>query len=108
MSRAKVAECGTVSGYTKHSRSGTQPCAACVAAWNDYQYGYRARKAGHVRVVIKLADVLTIAKALHFYHRYLRSTQASHIAGAPREAAASTRLRDEFAGTVRLIQGGRS
>jgi hypothetical protein len=54
------------------------------------------------------ADVLTVAKALSVYHRHLRSTAASHFAGASLETAASARLRDEYTAILRKIRGVRS
>lgn len=35
--RARVAKCGTVSGYVKHKRNGEMACPACADASRDYQ-----------------------------------------------------------------------
>lgn len=40
------AQCGDRNGYLQHRRDGTEPCAACRAAWAAYQRErYRLRKA---------------------------------------------------------------
>lgn len=37
--------CGTVAAYKRHVRHGEEPCAACRAAWADYQrQRYQTRK----------------------------------------------------------------
>jgi hypothetical protein len=39
------AECGTRPGYVRHLREGQDPCQLCRDAKNEYDRGYRKRRA---------------------------------------------------------------
>lgn len=132
MSPRKVAECGTPSGYRRHRKNGEDACIACKAATAKYNRERNAilrgtgaqprRRAvgvvtaaapapvltGTLRVTLPAADALMAAKALAHYARTLRSTRASHIAGATAQASSAEHLRDDLLLALKALQGGRS